>query len=289
MGEAAKKLKELLAEGDQDGPLVKALGTAEDIFGTMSGLYGYYGAAKDILGKLGFLGKPDDPLAEIAGMLNYIKGQLDAILGEILVTQGKIDAASKLTTFQLTDEQFTWSKTAFDDAKDFIGSTDPGLKAGYDISLEHSWNSLNTLSLISMHYWQRLFVEDGLGSDAWTPPFYPDDVKPGSDYMWDYRLVLPDYIQSLQRHVFAVSANTAEYQKQKLDDLANFGKFLFESVYEKIVAGFAHISTINPRPTEVCHIRNGSGRIFTGTEKRVSMRHFKLTISKTQKTAARCA
>ena len=103
-----------------------------------------------------------------------------------------------------------------------------------------------------MHYWQRLFVEDGLYSDAWTPPFYPDDVKPGSDYMWDYRLVLPDYIQSLQRHVFAVSANTAEYQKQKLDDLANFGKFLFESVYEKIVAGFAHIKA--PDPDELKYV-----------------------------------
>ena len=251
MGEAAKKLKKLISAGDDDS-LVQALGTAEDIYGTMSGLYGYYGAAKDILGELGFLGTPEDPLEKIADLLNHIVGQLNAILGEILVTQGKIDAASKLITALLTEKEKASVETAFENALVYTKNPNPYNKEQYDLSLNDSWTALNLLSALSMKYWERLFVEDGLYSDTWTGPFYPDAIVPESEYIWDYRYALPQYLQVLQRQLFIISANSAEFQNDSIPRLKELGDFLFENVYKKILGGFAEITA--PEPNELKYV-----------------------------------
>ena len=240
MGEAAKKLKNLISAGGNDS-LVKAVGTAEDIFGTMSGFYGYYGAAKDILGKLGFLGTPEDPLEKIADLLNHIVGQLNAILGEILVTQGKIDATSKLITALLTEKEKASVETAFEDALVYTKNPSPYNKEQYDLSLNDSWTALNLLSSLSLKYWERLFVEDGLYSDSWIGPFYPDAIVPESEYIWDHRYALPQYLQILQRQLFIISANSAEFQNDSIPRLKELGDFLFEKVYKRILSGFGDI------------------------------------------------
>jgi hypothetical protein len=121
---AVKQLKHRLQEGDKDGPPIKAVRTAEKIYGGMSGLYRYYGPAKEILSKLGFLGKPADPLEEIENLLPDIKRNLDTIPVAIALAQGKTGVASKLTTLQLTDTQFASVKIAFDDAVRLIGAWD---------------------------------------------------------------------------------------------------------------------------------------------------------------------
>ena len=247
MGDAAKNLKKLISAGDDDS-LVKAFGTAEDIYGTMSGLYGYYGAAKDILIKFGVLGKPEDPLEKIAHLLSTIVDQLNAVLGKLEDIKAKIDAGSKLTTWQLTDAEITWVKTEFDFAVALADNANDYNKLQYDLHLGESWNALNLLIDAKQNYWKRLFGEDALYGDVWTEPCYPDDMRPDDsgrppDYIWDYRLTLPQYIQSLQRHLFIVSANSAEYQTQKdtINQLTAFGDFLFENVYKRILSAFASI------------------------------------------------
>jgi len=241
MGEAANKLKKLISAGDDDS-LVKALGTAEDIYGTMSGIYGYYGAAKDILGKLGFLGKPADPLEEITSLLKVIRETLDEILGKLQEIEAKISAGSKLTTFQLIEDKFVSVKTAFDNAVDLIEHpNNSSIQYEYDDSLGGSWWALNAVTTPDMYYWQRLPAADGLYSDDWTPPLYPDDTNPDSAYIWDYRWLLPRLLQSLQRHIFVVSANTPDYQNAKIDNLQEYGEFLLNNIYRKILDGFAHI------------------------------------------------
>ena len=240
MGEAAKKLKKLINAGDDDS-LIKALGTVEDIYGKMSGLYGYYGAAKDLLGKLGFLGTSADPMETISHLLSEIKELLDITLGEILRTEGKIDAASKLMTWLLTDQQLASVKTAFDNAKSYVTNPSNYNKEQYDESINDSWTALNLLNEGSMHYWLRLFVEEGLYSDPWTTPLYPNDVVPESEYIYDYRLTLLQYLKILQRQLFILSANSAKFQSDNVGRMREAGDFLFENIYKKILAGFAEI------------------------------------------------
>jgi hypothetical protein len=251
LGDIAKQLKKLISAGDDDS-LVKAVGTAEDIYGTMSGLYGYYGAAKQILGKLGFFGTSADPMEKISDLLNQIKTQLENMLGAILVAQKKIDAASELITLQLTDQQIASAKTAFDNAVVYVKNPTGNNKEQYDETISNSWTAVNLLSDLSLHYWVRLFVEEGLYKDAWTPPLYPDDTSPESKYIWDFRLTLLQFVKLLQRNLFVIAANTTEFQKDNLGRMKEYGDFLFANVYKKILAGFAEIKS--PDPEEMKYV-----------------------------------
>ena len=107
-------------------------------------------------------------------------------------------------------------------------------------------------------FWLRLFGESGLYSDAWTAPFYPDDPETtdsSANYIWDFRMALPRYLQILEWQVFVFLAAVADDPKYQTlgGGMKDFGDFLVNDVYKKILdQGFGDIRP--PDPDELKYV-----------------------------------
>jgi hypothetical protein len=248
MGDAAKELKKLLQEGDQDGPLVKALGTAEDIYGTMSGAYTVYSTGKELFDELS--GGQEDPLADIKRMLDSIITKLDLALAGLEEIKSMIVDTSGLITRQFIGNEVADAITARDKAKVYLEFPDTSdfeeefeaARASSEFRLGHVYGN--------NYYWMRLCVQDAVYSDVWSSPQYPEGghcpegAPDGDPYVWDYRVALPAYLVILASHTLLLLASEPEYRNPKMGEMAKYITHLGE-VYKKIVNSFVSIQAPN--------------------------------------------
>lgn len=248
MGQGAEKLKHLLSEGDNDGPLVQALGLAEDVYGTLSGAYATYGAVTAALGAIGILGSDSAQLDKLNTLIDSILDTLVDVLASLDELKALTLADHTLMKLTLLTSPLASVKVAFNHALAAPPAPDDSMAyAVFLDSIDDSWTAITQLALPSMDYWYRLFAREALYSDAWTGYLQPDTSSSAdglAEYVWDYRVLLPRYLDVLAQHTcvyLKASELDPAYGRLMENDMQALGLFLYTHVFQKITSAVAHI------------------------------------------------
>ncbi|HVO01294.1 MAG TPA: hypothetical protein VMT54_03790 [Candidatus Cybelea sp.] len=228
MSDGIDPLKDIFHVSDEEK---KALQAAGSIIGVVSSVWGYVNTAKSVLTALGILSQ-SDPVATMRGYINQLaldfKGAIAALDAELSMraVADHLNAA-RTQLLQLTE-------LAPEDAATV------GIDATWDAQRPFVLNdTLQTvLSLGDPAYWERVFFQE-LTYNKWGPhsthPVPVVRALPGvpSGLVYDYRLVLPAYLEAVSIRLTILVAMVKNYHTAAIPEL-NVMIGTLESQFKKI-------------------------------------------------------
>ncbi len=239
MGDIAEKLKEAGLGED----FAQAAGYAEAVYSKVNMAYGAYSTGKDVLIYLGVLGKPDDPLEQLNKQLAAIQRTLDEILSKLEENKrATVDASKLVTRTQILNEVSDACIAAYNARAFLEHPDDPQIEADFDHARILSQQAADHLYR-NEYYWKRIYLVDSLYSDAWSGILYPEGVTEAGTadgYIWDYRLPLIAYLESLANRSIVLLASSPDVRQAHRPQMLAYADQLCEH-YRRILGQFKAI------------------------------------------------
>lgn len=230
MSNGIDPLKDIFHVSDQEK---KALETASSIIGVISSVWGAVTTVKSVLTALGILSQ-EDPVAKMRGYIN----------GLALDFKGAVAALDAEHSMRAVADHLNAARTQHLHLLEL--APEDAATAGIDAT----WDSLRpfvlnatlqtVLSLGDYAYWERVYFAE-LTYKKWGNWTHPNPVVralPGlpSGLVYDYRLVLPAYLEAISIRLTILVAMVKNYDKVAIPEL-NLMIATLESHFRKIRKG----------------------------------------------------
>jgi hypothetical protein len=204
------KFSDTLKEYNLSPELVTAFGTAESIFGTVSGAYEAYGTAYELGAKLGFWEGPtdlDDLADAIANVMKAVQAGFAVILKgqELQGQQIKIDHLLELKADALG-------------ALSILKAVAPGTSlTANQIDLVNSGTNCDVY--LDKSLWTLPYYKQSAHSDSWSQIIEP----PHDAFVRAFVIVLPRYLQAIALRLIGLAAAFPNpFKKPKAGEPAGF-------------------------------------------------------------------
>jgi hypothetical protein len=189
---------------DLQGTLGTALDVASSAVAIISGVGALVGGVGVILDL--FFEKTD----QLKEIVNVLSAKFD-------VVYQLISAEHDVVTLQNITDQLEKARTQLFVLREFPQGT-PNFEAQRGAVLNESAEAVNTLG--NPDFWKRPFFEQGIYRDGWAGSLPPPGVKPGTvPLVFDYRLVMPAYLETIVIRLAILSALMPDYRRTNAPEL----------------------------------------------------------------------